>query len=177
VIRRKLKTRPPEEYDVEPRSFAHEKVRTDEFVSQTKRFLGDYFEGSYASDYKSETDKFILIAPDGFSYVLKLVFRAIFGRALLRISTRLENGQFTARLDFNISFLDNETAEKIRLCAEKSGFKFVTDDDGISLMADTFMPNFIEVRAGKELYIYHSLLYIFFGDNPPKLSQSEPAQF
>ena len=165
MIRRKLKTHPPEEYDVEPRSYARERVRTDEFVNQTKRFLGDYFEGAYASDYKTETDKFILIAPDGFSYVLKIVFRAIFGRALLRISTRLEDGSFTARLDFDISYLDDETLCRLRSCAEKSGFKFVSDDGGISLVAETFMPDFIEVLAGKELYIYHSLLYIFFGDN------------
>ena len=163
MIKRRPVRKPPKLYDAEPDSYSSKRIWTDDLVGQMKRFLDDYFYGAFDTDYHYDRDKQVIISVDGLSFILKLVFRAIYGRALLRISTELQGTKFALRLEFDKVFLDEPTRVRIFDAAKKSGFEPVADERGLFLTAEAYAPIAVEVTAGQEMVIYNSLLYYFFG--------------
>ena len=166
MIKRRPVRKPPKLYDAEPGSYSSKRVWTDDLVGQMKRFLDDYFYGAFDTDCRYNRDRQVIICVDGLSFILKLVFRAIYGRALLRISTKLQGTKFALHLEFDKVFLDEQTRVRIFDAAKKSGFDAVLNERGLCLTAEAYAPIAVEVTAGREMVIYNSLLYYFFSPMP-----------
>ncbi len=149
--------------DTEPLSYKAHTLTTYEVIKDTKEFLNYHFKGAYADRVTALTHKKVDFSPDGFSYILKLIFKSVFGRSLITVSDILSPKTLEFIIEFKTEFLSPEDVIRIEETANKSNIQIEFSSEALTLklpISKEIAPHFAAISIRK---VYNSLSNIFFG--------------
>ena len=160
----KAPLRPP--LDAKPYLSLPKMVRISTFVSEARQFLNEYFKGSWIEEPPEyRFTKHILVSADCFAYFTKVIFKRVFNRELIVMSSELDDKTFRITFNFSTSYLREDDFEKLSLIAELSGFSFEHTESSASLVSNVYSSAVIHVYAGRPMYVYNALLDVFRDDH------------
>ncbi len=158
----KSKIQVPKITEFEPYSYQINSVTTYELINDTREFLSSYFKGAYKSDIKMPVYRRADISINGFSYILKIIFKSVFLKNLITVSDTVYEKEIAFNIEFDVELLSSEDISAIEETAKKSNIKVEFSKSSIVLKISTYS-NFIPtVSAISIRKVYNSLINIFF---------------
>lgn len=135
------------------------------FVKEARNFLNTYFRGSWVEKPPSYPyTRHINVSVDCFAYFTKLIFKRVFNRELITMSTDMSYTEFSITYHFSTSYLEERYRESLAIIAKKSGFTFELDEGSATLKAPLHFSPLLNIYAGRPLYTFNALKDAFDND-------------
>ncbi len=137
-------------------------VTTYDLMNDTRDFLNYYFKGACKISISTPSFKNAYISIDGFSYILRIVFKSVFGKALITVSDTSTESELLFNIEFDTSFLSEEDIENIKSVGKKSNIGIEFSSNSLIIRIQTLI-NFMPIISAISIrMVYRSLQRIFF---------------
>jgi hypothetical protein len=162
MIKRKLKTAPPEYSTTVPADFRRADYSSARFTEELKEFLDKYYDGAFRFDSTENRGRFFSVSLKGICYALRVIFESVYAREMIYVDVSLDYKHYTILLSFDTALIDADTAARLDSIAEESGFDLLNNTSSLSLRIPLKIATCLNLYAGAEKRIYNTLSYVFF---------------
>ena len=130
-------------------SYKNEKITISgyEIILDTKNFLDEHYYGCYKADTVEYITRNIFISTDGYAEFLKIIFKEVKARQLIRIDTHSNQKKLTFDICFDTSLLSSDDITSLSEIAAASGFD-------VQILSDKVIADFAYISA--TFTVFHS---------------------